>query len=264
MRRFSMMQIALGALAAGCLTFPGWASALTVQRNGVAQETLFFQSENGYCRGASTATISLPRDAETIRIIAPQVGSTTNNGRVQITAVKIENPSGRPVVRWIAEGRSSGCFGELGERWSAQFEAKLEYRQRIQVVLRRALGERMVSVALNREFQSTFANSTEVTRFACKKPSSLVLRCKVGWFLGDTSYRGQVRVRLGATAATPNWAYKLRIAVTDEYCQSVTHAGRCVKVIRRHRRGMRLGWATYDEWASMPTVRSSHSEHAQA
>jgi hypothetical protein len=244
MQRSLVIRIMFIAVTSCTLIVPAPAFALTIHRAAVKQGPLYFQSEPGQCSGSSTSTIALPSGAERIRVISPLVGMAVNNGRVRIAAVTIENRQHHPTVQWLAEGYSSECNEDFGESWSAEFEGRVKYRQRLKVVLRRSLGKRMVAASLNREFDSTFEHATKVIRFACRRASSLSLRCKVAWFIGDTSYRGWVRVQLGASASTPFWSYVLRMTVTDDYCQAVTHAGDCSKSVRHHKRGIRLSWAT--------------------
>ncbi len=222
------------------------ASALTVVRSGVVSESVYFKSDVGKCSGASSARVALPAGAADAQVISPQVGAVSDD--VKIVSVSISQPGNHPIVQWIAEG-ARPCPWDLGEEWSAEFNGRVEYKLPVRVILPRALGERMVAVSLNRAFESTFANATKVTRFICRK-GQLAMRCRVGWFIGDTSYRGAVSVQLRASPATPFWSYRLRVKVRDDYCHFVLHRQNCLKQVRRQKRGLRLGWDEYERWAS--------------
>lgn len=93
--------------------------------------------------------------------------------------------------------------------------------------------------ALAEKWGETFTTAYRPS-IRCRRTSSIAGRCRVGWFQGDTSWSGRVRVWLSVErGAGPygtdeiRWNYALRIRRVNEYCVFVRKRPirRCSKVI---------------------------------
>lgn len=94
--------------------------------------------------------------------------------------------------------------------------------------------------ALAEKWGETFTTADRPT-IGCRRTSSIGGRCRVGWFQGDTSWSGRVRVWLSVERGVGpygsdeiRWNYALRIRRVNEYCVFVRKRPmhRCSKVIR--------------------------------
>lgn len=240
--------VALGFCLSGQLRSVDPASALTVTRSSTHAEPLSFGTDPFVCSGFSGDRFALPRAAFGIQARSPRIGTTFNSGRVHIAYIFVETRRGVPVVEWVATGTSSFCSGYSGDGWQVDTTGVVDFKQHVRISLNRRLGRQLAISVLNGHFEDTFENATRILGFSCKKRTGRLLRCRVAWFLGDSSYRGKVSIALGATPRTPLWSYRLRVAVTDEHCVYVAHGSNCRKVVRRQRKKLRLGWKVYDSF----------------
>lgn len=129
-------------------------------------------------------------------------------------------------------------------------------------VLDRVTAEQLAAERVNRDFHDMFATAgREQRRLTCtERVGRGQRRCRVSWFLGDTSYGGIVRVWLRHcdVQVCPGSAY--RIAMTDDYCVYARKRSRsaCTKVytsqVFLNARGRyrsapaRFGWGSNGGW----------------
>jgi len=172
-----------------------------------------------------------------------------------VTSVRVR-PKTSEIV-WAAAPLPGGCYPDYGEpigtdengndiytktptfKWKTDdydFEAKYKVRHNVQLTRRSAA--RLASTALSRQFGNAYENAdTGYPR--CRRPRHNSTLCSTGFFQGDVSWGGYVRVKVGTTRnhRKLRWSYRLNVLQVNEYCLNVNHGGRggCTDRIHRNR-----------------------------
>jgi len=217
------------------VTAPG-ASALTLIEEELEQGYYEFTGEP--CADA-TVLVFLPVKAHAIEVSEPRVGDPIYNDRREesgrISDVTIDRSGRRPRVIWTAEPTPLGCAGPGWAGSEAYFA--VGYLVPRQVWLGGSGARGYVDRALSRTFGGAYAHATGSSA-RCRRRSSVRVRCRTGWFIGDVVWGGMVTVWLSKRRGSLRWNYRLRITRIDEYCELVEHGTNCRKVARRERRNL--------------------------
>jgi hypothetical protein len=181
----------------------------------------------------------LPTGARAIEVGEPLTGdpiySDLHEPGGHISDATVDRSGRRPRVIWTAEPTPLLCFGKGWESGNLLFAVAYRIRRQVRVGGRTA--RRYVDRALRRTFGPSQVYGSGHS-LACKRRSSVTVRCRAEWFAGDTSWSGPVTVWLSKIRGKLRWNYRLAITRVNEYCESVLEGTDCRDVIRRERRDL--------------------------
>jgi hypothetical protein len=236
-------RLVISLVVAGLLLAPSPASALYLIEDGTRSKTSYFEARD--CQATASVSLAAPGGANNVAPESLQVGETVTaydsyyqlQSSAAITAVEVQRRAGRPVATWTATPDPAICeddpLTDIGW-YSADRRFVLTYRLRQQVRMSRRDAADLAEEAVVRRFPYYPNSSGSSTR--CRGPTTRA-RCEVGFWAGDTSFAGVVRVALSASPDHRRllWSYRMRIVQTNEYCLFVTHDYPCRKTYRKSR-----------------------------
>lgn len=93
-----------------------------------------------------------------------------------------------------------------------------------------SMAKRFMRQELTVEFDSFRYADPVINR--CDRRSRSRMRCNVGWWIGDSSFRGRITIWLYRARGGVYYDRAYRIVHTDDYCKFVTFGANCSTVYR--------------------------------
>ena len=239
------------ALLSVALLHVSSASAITIVKDETRAKNTYFEAAS--CRAPATVSLGVLADASLVEPASLHLGATVTaydtyweaGSSATITAVEVQQQSGRPVVVWTATPHPEMCDGDPLTDWgwySVDQRFAVSYRVRHRVRLSRRDAADLAEEALARRFPFYGYSSGSSTR--CRRTATRA-RCQVTFWGGDTSFTGVVKSRLSTSPDRRRllWSYRLRVRQVNEYCIHVTHNYPCTTTHRKSRHRVRApGW----------------------